>query len=113
MKEALYYQKQQDGSVRCGLCPHKCLIKTAESGICGVRQNVDGILYTETYEQVSSIALDPIEKKPLNRYKPGTHILSVGTFGCNFFLSVLSKLPDIERTSGYRKNKRSRVNPTE
>ena len=84
MKEALYYQKHSDDSVRCSLCPHRCIISEGSAGICGVRRNTDGVLYTETYEQVSSIALDPIEKKPLNRFKPGTYILSVGTFGCNF-----------------------------
>jgi len=84
MKEALYYQKQTDQSVICVLCPHQCHIREGSVGRCRVRKNIEGILYTETYGHVSSMALDPIEKKPLRRFKPNSHILSLGSFGCNF-----------------------------
>jgi pyruvate formate lyase activating enzyme len=84
MKEAVYYEKLKEGRVQCGLCPHNCVIKDGNAGICGVRFNRDGVLYTDIYEMVSSLAVDPIEKKPLSYYKPGTYILSVGTYGCNF-----------------------------
>lgn len=83
MKEALYYIKQKNKAVKCLLCPHECEIKQNNTGFCRVRENVDGILYTNTYNAISSIAVDPIQKKPLRRYKPNTNILSVGTWGCN------------------------------
>ena len=82
-KEALYYVKREDGSVRCELCPHYCLIRENELGECGVRQNINGTLIALTYNKVVSIALDPIEKKPLYNFLPGTSILSFGSVGCN------------------------------
>jgi len=82
-KEALFYVNQED-KIRCKLCPHNCLIKTGEHGICNVRVNREGILYTVNYGEITSIAQDPIEKKPLYHFKPGRKILSVGSFGCNF-----------------------------
>lgn len=84
MKEALYYTKLINNTVKCYLCPHQCVIKSGNSGLCRVRVNENGILYSKIYDKVSAIALDPIEKKPLRRYKPNTNILSVGTMGCNF-----------------------------
>lgn len=84
MKEALYYEKGNDGVVRCFLCPHHCRISPGKVGICKVRQNIDGRLYSENYGKVSSINLDPIEKKPLYHFHPGSIILSIGSYGCNF-----------------------------
>ena len=84
MKEASYYKSIQDKKVKCLLCPHECEIQEGYSGICKVRTNIDGVLFTKTYNQISSIAIDPIEKKPLRGYRPNTQILSVGTYGCNF-----------------------------
>jgi len=83
MKEALFYRREA-GAVRCLLCPNLCLIQDGERGRCGVRLNKGGVLYTEIYEQATSLALDPIEKKPLYHYHRGRMILSVGTRGCNF-----------------------------
>ncbi len=83
MKEALYYYKMDDGSVQCVLCPHNCIIKQDRTGICKVRKNIWGILYTMNYGRVASYAIDPIEKKPLSHFHPGTMISSIGTFGCN------------------------------
>ena len=83
MKEALFYKKQHDGSVVCVLCPHNCRITPGETGICGVRRNIGGALFAESYGCISSLALDPIEKKPLNRFYPGSLILSAGGYGCN------------------------------
>lgn len=83
MKEAYYYQKLTDKKVRCVLCPHNCLIHNGKVGICAIRKNINGRLYALTYERISSLHLDPIEKKPLYKYKPGTKILSVGSLGCN------------------------------
>lgn len=83
MKEALFYEALPNNKVKCLLCPHNCLILPEKVGFCGVRYNQKGKLNSLIYEQVSSTALDPIEKKPLYHYHPGEYILSVGTRGCN------------------------------
>lgn len=100
MKEAKYYEKINNKKVYCMLCPHNCTIGPGASGKCRVRKNVDGRLYSINYGKVTSLSLDPIEKKPLNRFKPGSKILSAGTFGCNLKCSfcqnwtIAQKLPD-------------------
>jgi len=81
--EALLYSREKDGNVRCNLCPRRCLIFPDQAGYCGVRQNIDGTLYTLIYGKASSINVDPIEKKPLFHFYPGTMALSIGTIGCN------------------------------
>lgn len=83
-KEAQYYEKRDDGKIACRLCPNNCIIASGKTGICGVRRNRDGTLYTMIYGEVSSIAMDPIEKKPLYHFYPGSSILSIGTVGCSF-----------------------------
>ncbi|MFH1683598.1 MAG: AmmeMemoRadiSam system radical SAM enzyme [Candidatus Margulisiibacteriota bacterium] len=83
LKEAMFYKKLPDGKVHCFLCPWDCKIAERKVGICGVRQNREGKLYSLIYNVVSSVAVDPIEKKPLFHFHPGTKCLSVGTFGCN------------------------------
>jgi pyruvate formate lyase activating enzyme len=83
MKTALFYNKFDNGKVQCLLCPHNCIISEGRLGICGVRRNTGGELYSETYEKVSSIHFDPIEKKPLYHFLPGKIILSIGSVGCN------------------------------
>jgi pyruvate formate lyase activating enzyme len=80
----MFYKKLDNKKVLCSLCPHNCIINDGETGICNVRKNKDGILYSINYAKVTSLAMDPIEKKPLNRFYPGKSILSLGTFGCNF-----------------------------
>lgn len=82
-KEALYYESK-DKYVLCKLCPHNCRIKENETGFCMVRKNIKGKLYSLNYERISSIAIDPIEKKPLYHFNKGTSILSIGSLGCNF-----------------------------
>lgn len=69
--------------IRCELCPNDCLIAPGHSGICGVRRNDGGDLVAVTYGLISSIAADPIEKKPVFHYHPGTQVLSVGSVGCS------------------------------
>lgn len=69
--------------VRCNICPHLCNIKEGNIGICGARTNRKGKIVAENYGKITSIALDPIEKKPLRRFQPGSNILSVGSYGCN------------------------------
>ncbi|MFH1379269.1 MAG: AmmeMemoRadiSam system radical SAM enzyme [bacterium] len=79
------YQKISDvpQAVQCCLCPHNCFIKEGHTGRCRVRKNFKGILYSLVYAKHTSVGLDPIEKKPLYHFHPGTKILSVGTLGCN------------------------------
>lgn len=71
-------------TIRCTVCPHECLLAPGNIGRCKTRKNVDGENVSVNYGQVSSLALDPIEKKPLARFYPGSNILSLGSFGCNF-----------------------------
>ncbi len=83
MREALFWRKEGD-RVRCELCPHYCLISGGKVGRCRVRMNDEGVLRSLNYGKVASVALDPIEKKPLYHFHPGKPILSLGTNGCNF-----------------------------
>ncbi len=84
MKPALYYEKGSDGAVKCLLCPHGCVIPRGKKGRCLARVNKDGELYAQSFGRITSIALDPIEKKPLLHFFPGSTILSLGSYGCNF-----------------------------
>lgn len=84
MHQALYYHSLKNGIVQCLLCPHYCSIANGGQGICRQRKNEGGILYSENYGKVVSVNLDPIEKKPLYHFYPGSKILSIGTNGCNF-----------------------------
>lgn len=79
----MYWKPASDNACLCCLCPNRCNIKENRKGLCGVRANISGRLYAESYGQISAIALDPIEKKPLKMYMPGKKILSIGSFGCN------------------------------
>jgi len=83
-KEALLWDSLDDKRVHCHLCAHECRIPESKFGICGVRQNVDGILYTLVYGQVIAAHVDPIEKKPLYHFLPGSLSYSIATVGCNF-----------------------------
>lgn len=84
MKEAMLYDKVDSGGVKCRLCRHGCKIEEGKRGICGVRQNTGGTLYTLVYDKVVSSAVDPIEKKPLFHIAPGSKSFSIATVGCNF-----------------------------
>ncbi len=84
MVEARLYQKLEDGRVQCNLCAHRCRIAPGKLGICGVRENRNGTLYTLVYGKVISQAVDPVEKKPLFHFYPGTTAFSIATVGCNF-----------------------------
>ncbi|MBI4743516.1 MAG: AmmeMemoRadiSam system radical SAM enzyme [Actinobacteria bacterium] len=83
MKEALLYEKLEENKVKCFVCPRYCVIKDERLGYCGVRLNKEGALYTLIYNLCSSVAVDPIEKKPVFHYHPGSLVLSLGTVGCN------------------------------
>ncbi len=84
MKEAYLYKKLRDKKVSCYLCNHFCLIHPKDLGKCGVRKNVEGTLYSLVYRKLISRNADPIEKKPLYHFLPGTLSMSVATIGCNF-----------------------------
>ena len=82
--EAMLYDKGADGAVDCHVCPRLCHIKPGHAGVCRARVNRDGALYAITYGSVCSVMADPIEKKPLYHFFPGTSVLSLGSLGCNF-----------------------------
>ncbi len=82
MREAMFYEKI-DGRTICHLCPNNCIIKLNEQGICGTRAHIDEKLYAMNYGKITAIQIDPIEKKPLANWHPGTMILSIGSYGCN------------------------------
>jgi pyruvate formate lyase activating enzyme len=75
------------GSVRCNACAHRCVLRPGRIGICGVRQNRGGWLYTLAYGQIVAAKAEPIEKKPLYHFMPGSYAYSIGTQGCNFHCS--------------------------
>ncbi len=84
MKKAKYYTKNSDGSVNCNLCRLNCRIIENKKGYCGVRLNKDGELYTLVYGKAVAESIDPIEKKPLYNFFPGSLSYSIATVGCNF-----------------------------
>lgn len=83
IKEALFWEKYKDGRLLCTLCPRYCKIGDGKIGFCFVRQNKDGKLWSLAYGKPTAVHIDPVEKKPLNHFLPGTSILSLGTAGCN------------------------------
>ncbi|MGB3907950.1 MAG: AmmeMemoRadiSam system radical SAM enzyme [Methanomethylovorans sp.] len=84
IKEAVLYDKLDGNKVRCRVCSHRCIVADGKKGFCRVRENRNGTYYTLIYNTVSSEAIDPIEKKPLFHFYPGTLAYSLGTLGCNF-----------------------------
>ena len=83
MMEVKLYQKLEDRKVRCFTCAHRCKISEGKRGVCGVRENRDGVLYSLVYGKAIALHVDPIEKKPLFHFYPGTRSFSVATIGCN------------------------------
>ena len=84
MKEAILYEKLENKKAKCNICQHRCVISEGKRGLCQTRLNKDGVIYTLIYGQVSSLHADPIEKKPLYHFHPGSLCLSLGSLGCNF-----------------------------
>ena len=82
--ECSYYQRLGEGRVECQRCPHHCKIANGKTGICRSRRNKDDVLVSEVYGKPCSLAIDPIEKKPLYHFHPGTKCLSIACIGCNF-----------------------------
>lgn len=83
-REAMLYHRLDGKKVACVLCAHRCVLNEGQFGICGVRQNIDGVLYTHVYEEAIAAHIDPIEKKPFFHFLPGSKSLSIATIGCNF-----------------------------
>jgi len=83
MKEVFFYEKDSEGNVHCKVCPRQCRVKPGARGYCRVRENRGGVLYAVNYGECTAYGMDPIEKKPLYHFYPGSFILSLGTFGCN------------------------------
>src|SRR5665647_261380 len=84
MKEAMFYDKLAEKKVLCRLCHHHCHIASGKRGLCGVRENQDGVLFSLVYGKVVAEHIDPIEKKPLFHFQPGSSSYSIATVGCNF-----------------------------
>jgi pyruvate formate lyase activating enzyme len=84
MKQAMFQEPTEDKKVRCSLCSHRCLIASGKRGICAVRENRDGVLFSLVYDKVIAQHIDPIEKKPLFHFLPASHSFSIATPGCNF-----------------------------
>lgn len=84
MKEAMLYEKLRDSGAHCCLCSHRCKIQPGKFGICGVRQNIEGKLYTITYGDIVAAHVDPVEKKPIYHFLPGSFSYSIAAAGCNF-----------------------------
>jgi len=84
LKRAVLWEPSEDKKVRCELCNHRCVINEGKLGRCCVRKNIGGVLYSLNYDKVCSANPDPIEKKPLFHFQPGTSSFSVATMGCNF-----------------------------
>lgn len=84
MKEAMFYEKLEKRKIKCFLCAHNCLILEGKRGICGVRENREGLLYSLVYGKLVAMNIDPIEKKPLFHFYPASTSYSISTVGCNF-----------------------------
>ena len=108
MKEALYYREDENYRIRCQLCPHNCLIPLNKTGFCRQRQNIKGRLYTLNYEQATSIHIDPIEKKPLYHFHPGSQVISLGTNGCNLACSFCQNWSILIRAKASLKKRHAR-----
>jgi len=93
MHAARYYTPLPDGKVLCTLCPHDCRIPDGARGACAVRYNRGGKLYTLVYDKVVSRELDPVEKKPLFHFHPGSTAYSIGTVGCNLRCTFCQNWP--------------------
>lgn len=84
MKQAMFQEPKEGKKVLCGVCSHRCIVAPEQRGICAVRENRDGTLYTLVYDRIIARNIDPIEKKPLFHFLPGSLSFSIATPGCNF-----------------------------
>ncbi|UCH72224.1 MAG: AmmeMemoRadiSam system radical SAM enzyme [Thermoplasmatales archaeon] len=100
-RNANFWKPIKNKKIQCTLCSHRCSINNGKKGICGVRKNKNGKLYTLIYGSCSSMAADPIEKKPLYHFYPGTSAFSMGTIGCNFKCDHCQNYSISTATTGY------------
>ena len=113
MQKALLYEKVDNNTVQCNACKFYCKIKKGKTGICGVRKNINQELYLLVYGKASATNIDPIEKKPLFHFLPGTDIFSFGTVGCNFRCSfcqnwdLINAVKLAQKDSGNKNNDQS------
>jgi len=103
LKEALHWEPAEGGRAHCLLCPHGCRIAEGQLGLCRVRQNVGGVLRSVNYGRVSAANWDPIEKKPLFHFYPGSTILSLGTVGCNLACAFCQNWAISQQSAGTRR----------
>jgi pyruvate formate lyase activating enzyme len=103
LKEAIFWEEGESGRVHCLLCPNDCRLADGEKGRCRVRQNIRGILRTLNYDRVSAVNMDPIEKKPLFHFHPGSDILCLGTVGCNLACAFCQNWSISQATGGTRR----------
>jgi len=102
--EARWWEAEPGGRVHCYLCPRHCHIHPGQAGFCFIRMNQGGKLYSLGYGSPAALQIDPIEKKPLSHFLPGTHVFSMGTAGCNmgcFFLPELGHFQIAVRSSSF------------
>ncbi|WXG45989.1 MAG: hypothetical protein WED05_04880 [Candidatus Atabeyarchaeum deiterrae] len=83
VRESPLYERLSRGRVRCGVCERRCTIDKGKAGFCRTKMNVEGTLYSVTYGDISTMSVNPIEKKPLFHFWPGSLALTVGSYGCN------------------------------
>ena len=101
-----WHAAEETGRIICDVCPRGCSLKPGDRGFCFVRENRDGQMVLSTYGRSTGFCIDPIEKKPLNHFYPGTSVLSFGTAGCNLGCKFcqnwdISKSREVERLSEY------------
>jgi pyruvate formate lyase activating enzyme len=114
IKEARLWEKRDDQKVHCYLCAHECKIGQSQFGVCGVRQNVQGVLHTTVYADLIAANIDPIEKKPLYHFLPGSLSYSIATIGCNFKCGFCQnwQISQLSAKDGYVHSRRE-VSPPE
>lgn len=113
MKEAMLYKKLEKGKVKCNLCSHMCTIADGGRGICGVRENGKGTLYSLVYGRAIAAHIDPIEKKPFFNYLPGTDSFSVATAGCNFRCKFCQNWEISQKAGSYKEMPGEDISPEE
>jgi len=97
IKEAMLFRKEKDLKTTCFLCQHRCLVAPSKYGICGVRQNTEGTLFSHVYGEVIASHVDPIEKKPLFHFLPGSPLLFYRYSWMQFQVSFLPELADFPK----------------
>jgi len=108
-----WWTKQADGRILCQLCPRACRLKAGDRGFCFVPMNKNGKMVLDTYGRSTGFCIDPIEKKPLNHFLPGTPVLSFGTAGCNLGCKFcqnwdISKSREVSQISNWQSRSISR-----